>query len=93
MSASYVKEFSEWRKRKGIRLRHHLQDVLPSEQDLRVGDIVAYTNPNGVTSMPYVVLGIDPTPDNGRCVYLDWECYWFPVAPSKVKLLKRNNNK
>lgn len=86
-----MKEFSEWRKRKGIRLRHHLQDVLPKGIDLRTGDTVAYTNPNGITTLPYKVLGIDPTPDNGRCVYLDWECYWFPVAPERLELLNTTN--
>ena len=89
---SYKAQFDAWRKKHGIKVRHHLQAVLPNGMELHTGDIVAYTNPNGVTWSPLKVLGFEPTPDEGRCVYLDWECYWFPVQPDKVRLIYRKQH-
>lgn len=74
---TYKRAFRHWCKRKGIRLRK-------SVQGLSAGQLVRYRNPYGVLCGPYEILGFDRTPDNGRCVYLNWECWWFPVCPERL---------
>ena len=49
--------------------------------DLRVGDTVRFTNDYGVVFDGLKIVGFaDPTGNGGRSVYLDFDCYWFPVA-------------
>src|SRR5690606_11010972 len=58
----------------------NLADVVPDAPiDLKVGDLVAFTNENGSTYVNNKVLGFDLTPEYKRVVYLDFDCYWFPV--------------
>lgn len=58
----------------------NLADVVTNAPiDLKVGDLVAFTNENGSTYVNNKVLGFDLTPDYKRVVYLDFDCYWFPV--------------
>lgn len=59
----------------------NLADVIPDAPvALKVGDLVAFTNENGATYVNNKILGFDLTPDYKRVVYLDFDCYWFPVA-------------
>ena len=55
--------------------------------DLNVGDIVTFTNTFGVSFEGLKVLGFcDPSDDSRkRCVYLSFDCYWFPVGVSELK--------
>ena len=55
---------------------------LPCEH--KVGDRVAFTNDYGVTFHNQVVTGFSPTIENGRFVYLDFDCWWFPVRPDSI---------
>lgn len=49
--------------------------------DLRVGDIVTFTNDFGIQFEGHRVVGFaDPDENGGRSVYIDFDCYWFPVA-------------
>lgn len=58
----------------------NLADVIPNAPvNLKVGDLVTFTNENGVTCVNNKVLGFDLTPSYNRVVYLDFDCYWFPV--------------
>lgn len=58
----------------------NLADVVPDAPiDLKVGDLVAFTNENGSTYVNNKILGFDLTPNYKRVVYLDFDCYWFPV--------------
>lgn len=58
---------------------------------LRIGDQVEYTNPNGLTFGPHVVVGFvqnpnqDFLPDN--TVYINSDSPWYPVKPSSLKKL------
>ena len=53
--------------------------------DLKVGDIVTFTNDYGVSFKGNKVLGFLSKPDNNRCVYLDFDCYWFPVRIDELQ--------
>lgn len=49
--------------------------------DLQVGDCVVFTNDYGVAFPGLHVVGFaNPEDNGGRSVYLDFDCYWFPVA-------------
>lgn len=45
---------------------------------------MAFTNDYGVTFRNRVVTGFSPTIENGRFVYLDFDCWWFPVRPDSI---------
>ena len=53
------------------------------------GDIVEYTNPNGVKFAPHTVLGFVQNPDTDflpdNTVYLDKDSSWFPVEPLSLR--------
>lgn len=58
----------------------NLADVVPDAPvNLKVGDLVTFTNENGATYVNNKILGFDLTPNYKRIVYLDFDCYWFPV--------------
>ena len=55
----------------------------------KIGDLVYYTNPNGLRFGPHRVVGFvqipapDFLPDN--TVYIDSDSPWYPVKPSSLK--------
>jgi len=60
--------------------------VLSESKDtsLKVGDKVTFTNQNGCTFYNHEVLGFcEPWDDH--FIYLDLDCYWFPVKQCEVK--------
>jgi len=69
-------EFKKWAKTRQV------LNELPN-LDIKKGDIVSYTNPYGVKFTGLKVLGFCE-PDGNRCVYLNIDCYWFPVDPNKI---------
>jgi len=61
----------------------------PKGCNLKVGDRVHYTNPQGV-EFELTVKGFTATcekEDNGRTVYIFDDCYWFPVKPEACKCI------
>lgn len=74
---TYKKDFLDWAKQRNVDVKNNspLTDLIP-------GDTVIYTNEFGVR-FERVVLGFCK-PDNGRCVYLDKDSYWFPVSPDRL---------
>jgi hypothetical protein len=56
------------------------------------GDIVEYTNPNGVKFAPHIVVGFvqNPSPDflPENVVYINGDSPWYPVKPSKLKKIE-----
>lgn len=86
MKINHKADFHAWCKKQGVKVLRTLRNALPGGVDLHVGDLVAYTNPAGVV-YEREVLGFDPHPFYGRCIYLNWDCYWFPVHPDKVRLV------
>lgn len=79
-NARHEKDFNAWVKSKNV-------EVLgsSSETDLKMGDIVTFTNDYGVVFNGMKVLGFCE-PDYGRCVYISMDCYWFAVKPESLKV-------
>lgn len=64
-----------------------MTDVPPAGCQWRVGDKVKFTNDNGVEFGPRTVQGFTLPGEevtNGRTVYLDTDCYWFPKKPESL---------
>lgn len=61
---------------------------------LKRGDLVEYTNRDGIKFSPHVVVGFvqNPTadflPDN--IVYIDSDSPWYPVKPSSLKKIQQH---
>ncbi|HJD91982.1 hypothetical protein [Bacteroides coprosuis] len=71
-------------------VKHH-QVILKSLKgvDLKVGEIVNFENEYGIKFYGFKVLGFDKdgvcsNPSDVRCVYLDWDSFWFPAKPSAL---------
>lgn len=93
---TYKKEFQEWkaaREVKGSVFYNRLSEVIDTENDLAVGDIVAFTNDNGVVFGPHEILAFDIPGDWGRCVYFDHDAYWFPARPEQLTILSKEGVK
>ncbi len=91
---NYKEEFQRWRAKyeaNGTIFYNRLSDVIDTENDLEVGDIVMFTNDYGITFGPYEVLAFEKPEreDWGRCVYLDDESYWFSVRPEQLTLVRK----
>ncbi|MBF4454029.1 hypothetical protein IRT38_01180 (plasmid) [Acinetobacter sp. SK-43] len=64
-----------------------LSCVVPdSPINLKIGDLVAYTNEYGVTFLNKKVLGFTFSAESGRVVYLDSDCYWMAAPLSSLTL-------
>ena len=111
---SYKAEFLRWkaevekkhgkmiydREAEGIEFYDHLSKVMDTENDLSVGDMVAFTNDYGVTFGPHEVLGFC-RPDSFLCphrypededcgiVFSDNDAYWFPDRPGQLTLVQK----
>ena len=84
----HSKDFAEWRKwrdEKGLPPIYDDPADAGIETDFRVGQQVSFTNEYGVRFEPHVIMGFCKPELSGRCVYLDYDCYWFPT---KLKSLK-----
>ena len=79
-SKKYEHYFKNW-------IKTHNVTVLDSspETDLKVGDIVTFTNDYGVVFKGYKVLGFCE-PDNDRCVFVNSDSYWFPKNPKNLQI-------
>ena len=60
----------------------------PEGVDFKIGDNVTYTNEYGVAFAGLKVIGFNDGDCNlwqyGHRVYLDFDCYWFPVHPDRL---------
>lgn len=93
---THKKEFQEWkaaREAKGSVFYNRLSEVIDTENDLAVGDMVAFTNDNGVVFGPHEVLAFDIPGKWGRCVYFDHDAYWFPARPEQLTILSKGGEK
>ena len=68
---------------------NRLSEVMETEDDLAVGDMVAFTNDYGVVFGPQEVLAFRKPWNGDRCVYLDSDAYWFPDRPDQLTLLSK----
>ena len=66
--------------------------IAPVPCDFMLGDTVTVTNGYGLEIKGKTILGFVREIDEfrpGAIIFLDWDCYWFPVAPEKLKLESR----
>lgn len=93
---SHKKEFLEWKAKQeadGMEFFNRLSDVMETDRDLAVGDIVAFTNDYGVVFGPKEVLAFGKPWNGDRCVYIDSDAYWFPDRPGQLTILSKGNSK
>lgn len=57
--------------------------------DFEVGDMVVVTNGYGVKLL-HKILGFCKQTTYGGCVYLDWDCYWYPTNPKNIVKFDEN---
>ena len=84
----YSKDFAEWRKwrdEKGLPPIYDNPADAGIETDFRVGQQVSFTNEYGVRFEPHIIMGFCKPELSGRCVYLDYDCYWFPTELKSLK--------
>ena len=83
---SYKDEFNHWAKEKNIEIFDKLSDVLPdSKYDLHSGQTCTFRNYCFVDFPGHTIMGFCK-PIYGRCVYLDYDCYWMPANPEHILL-------
>lgn len=62
----------------------HAKETPPVECLLHLGDRVTHTNEYGVVFPNRLVTGFTDSVENGRFVYIDQDCWWFPVNPAAL---------
>lgn len=69
-------------------ISEQVSNTPPVPCDFAKGDVVTVINGMGVPIQGKVILGfvheIDPSWRPEAIVYLDWDCYWFPVELDKL---------
>ena len=55
------------------------------DADIQVGDKVMFTNDVGIIFGPYEVLAFQKPGPDGRCVFIDHDCYWLPVTLESLR--------
>lgn len=89
---SYKEDFLRWkteREAEGLEFYNRLSEVIETDSDLAIGDMVAFTNDYGVVFGPCEVLAFRKPWNGGRCVYLDSEAYWFPDRPDQLTIISK----
>ena len=89
---SHKEEFLEWkaeREAEGMEFFNRLSEVMETDNDLAVGDMVAFTNDYGVVFGPKEVLAFRKPWNGGRCVYIDSDAYWFSDRPDQLTILSK----
>ncbi|WP_205417995.1 hypothetical protein [Pseudomonas savastanoi] len=76
-------------------IEKNVASVAPIQCEFRLGDTVTVINGYGVEIPGKKIIGfvqkIDPEFRPEAIIYLDWDCYWFSVAPEKLKLESRQD--
>ena len=73
----------------GMEFFSRLSEVMETDSDLAVGDMVAFTNDYGVVFGPKEVLAFRKPWNGYRCVYIDSDAYWFPDRPEQLTILSK----
>ena len=70
-------------------VQENLTAVPPVPCVYEVGDTVTFTNDYGIEFTGIKVVGfareIDPDWRPESFIYLDWDCYWFPVSATHIR--------
>ncbi|MDO5419769.1 MAG: hypothetical protein Q4F50_06885 [Bacteroides sp.] len=94
MTRSYKKDFQHWRAEReteGMVFYNRLSEVMDTDNDLSVGDMVMFTNDFGVTFGPHEVLAFERPENRDRCIYFDHDAYWFPARPGQLKCVREES--
>lgn len=92
---SHKDDFLRWKKEReaeGMEFFNRLSDVMDTDNDLEVGDIVAFTNDYGIVFGPKEVLAFRKPCNGSRCVYIDSDAYWFPDRPEQLTILSKGGS-
>lgn len=77
-------------------VENNVANVAPIQCEFHLGDTVTVTNGYGIEIPGKKIIGfvqkIDPESRPEAFIYLDWDCYWFSVAPDKLKLESRQGS-
>ncbi len=99
---SYKEEFNNWVMRYNTDVYKKLSDVTTNyHTELEAGQTVTFINDYFVVFPGRTIMGFCKPELTERCVYLDYDCYWFPSHPdnlflndgllSNINLLKMNS--
>ena len=89
---SHKKDFQRWkeeREAEGMEFFNRLSEVIDTDNELTVGDMVAFTNDYGVVFGPCKVLAFGKPTGSGRSVYFDHDAYWFPARLDQLTLVSK----
>jgi len=70
--------------------RNEMVNEPPKPCEFKVGDRVMFTNDCGLVFGPYKVIGFTKPENefNGRFIYIDYDCVWFPAKPETLEKLE-----
>ena len=82
---SHKIDFEKMMKKSNDKLYQKLSDVVDNAgKELAKGQEVYVVNGYGIEIGPFEIMGFCNPEEFGRCVYLDWDCYWFPAKPENI---------
>lgn len=81
------KEFKAWASGKYYPFFDKLSDVIENHKvELQKGQKCAVINGYKLLLHGFTIMGFTKPDEYGHCVYLNWDCYWFPVKPEEIVL-------
>ena len=85
MRRSHKADFENMVDAQQLKVYDNLSDVMPNtDKELVKGQVVDVVNGYGCIVGPFEILGFCDPNEFGRCVYLDWDCYWFANKPLDI---------
>ncbi|RGZ64791.1 hypothetical protein DW980_08850 [Bacteroides stercoris] len=92
---SYKEAFLQWkteREANGKVFYDRLAEVMDTDCEMKVGDMVIFTNDAGLVFGPYEVLAFEK-PDNNkdRCIYIDHDSYWCSERLENLLLVQKGS--
>lgn len=83
----YDREFKAWSSGKDYPFFDKLSDVVKNPKiELQKGQKCAVINAYKLLLHGYTIMGFSEPDEYGQCVYLNWDCYWYPVKPEEIVL-------
>lgn len=80
----YEDKFNKLVEKDNITIYPTLKDVIDTKLDLKIGDYVLFINDYGAIFEPNKVLGFCKPNDVNGCIYLNYDCYWYPAQIHKI---------
>ena len=85
------REIKEWLENRKMECVSRLSEIMQTENDIQVGDLVKFTNKYGITFGPYKVFAISKDDElwkDNRCIYINKSSYWYPCRPDELTIVK-----